>query len=78
MVDGRPWSLTTSEKKIDATVSAEYGCQRAMKWVYMEKRSTTDGMTDLPLTLGRPLTKSIDISDQTNIGTGRGARRPAR
>jgi hypothetical protein len=52
MVDGRPWSLTTSEKKIDATVSAEYGCQRAIKWAYMKKRSTTDRLIDLPPTLG--------------------------
>ena len=77
MVDGRPWSLTTSEKKTDATVSADYGCRRAMKCTYLEKRSTTNRMTDLPPTLGRPSMMSIDISDQTDVGTGRGARRPA-
>ena len=49
------------------------GCERGMKWANLEKRSTTTNKTDLPFTLGKPSTKSIDISTQCDCGTGNGA-----
>jgi hypothetical protein len=48
-----------------------------MKWVYLENRSTTVRMTDLPPTLGSPSMKSIEMSAQTWDGTSRGYSSPA-
>jgi hypothetical protein len=43
---GNPWRRTMLVKKAVATVVAEYGCPSAMKWPYMEKRSTTISTID--------------------------------
>ena len=48
-----------------------------MKWAYLEKRSTTVRMTDLPPTLGSPSMKSIEMSAHTWDGTSRGCSSPA-
>ena len=64
-------------KKARATDAAVYGWPSAMKCAYLEKRSTTVRMTDLPPTLGSPSMKSIEISAHTCEGTSRGCRRPA-
>jgi hypothetical protein len=42
--------------------SAVYGWARAMKWQYLLKRSTTERMTDLPLTLESASMKSSPMS----------------
>ncbi|WVZ58400.1 hypothetical protein U9M48_008677 [Paspalum notatum var. saurae] len=47
-----------------------------MKCAYLENLSTTVRITDLPPTLGNPSTKSIEMSDHTEVGTGRGNKRP--
>jgi hypothetical protein len=47
-----------------------------MKWLYLENMSTAVRMTLLPLNLGIPSMKSIDMSSQTCDGTARGCRRP--
>jgi len=41
------------------TVMAVYGWPRAMKYIYLEKRSMMVRMTDFPWTMGRPSMKSI-------------------
>ena len=64
-------------KKARATDEAVYGWLRAMKCAYFEKRSTTVRMTDFPPTLGRPSTKSIEMSAHTWAGTSRGWSSPA-
>lgn len=50
---------TISSKNTRATDSAVYGCPSGMKWAYLEKRSTTVRMTDLPPTLGSAVTKVV-------------------
>uniref|UniRef100_I1QNX0 Uncharacterized protein n=1 Tax=Oryza glaberrima TaxID=4538 RepID=I1QNX0_ORYGL len=74
---GTPWRRTMSVKNARTTVSAVYGCARAMKWAYLEILSTTVSMTVLPATRGKPSTKSMAISDHTAAGTGSGSSNPA-
>ena len=74
---GKPWSQTMPSKKARATDEAVYGWLRAMKCAYFEKWSTTVRMTDIPPTLGRPSTKSIEMSAHTCEGTSRGWSSPA-
>ncbi|KAF0904666.1 hypothetical protein E2562_036035 [Oryza meyeriana var. granulata] len=74
---GTPWRRTMSAKKACATDSAVYGWLRAMKWQYLLNRSTTERITDLPLTRGSASTKSRPMSAQTTVGIGSGMRRPA-
>lgn len=64
-----------SLKKAQATEAAMYGWPSGMKWLYLENMSTTVRMTLLPLNLGIPSMKSIDMSAQTCDGTARGCRR---
>jgi hypothetical protein len=73
---GTPWRRTMSAKKACATDSAVYGWPRAMKWQYLLKRSTTERITDFPLTRGSASTKSRPMSAQTTVGIGSGMRRP--
>jgi hypothetical protein len=48
-----------------------------MKWAILENRSTTTKMLSLPfLALGNPKTKSIEISSQGEVGTGKGIYKP--
>jgi hypothetical protein len=78
MDSGTPWSRTIVSKKAVATVVAEYGWLRATKWAYLENRSTTVKMTDLPPTLGKPSMKSSAMLRHTPVGTANGCRRLAR
>jgi hypothetical protein len=68
---GNPCNRTMPSKKVRVTDAAVYGCSRGMKWAYLENRSTTVRMTDLPPTLGSPSMKSIEMSAQTWDGTSR-------
>jgi hypothetical protein len=47
-----------------------------MKWVYLEKRSTTVRITDLPATFGRHSMKSMEMFAHPWEGTSSGCRRP--
>jgi hypothetical protein len=64
-------------KKSRETDVVVYGWPSVMKWAYFDRRSTTVSMMDLPLTRGRPSTKSLAMSHQTAAGTTSGCRRPA-
>lgn len=75
---GKPCRQTISWKKALANDEAVYGWLSVMKCAYLESRSTTVRITLLPCTFGKPSTKSIEISDHTNDGTGNGCRRPSR
>jgi hypothetical protein len=48
-----------------------------MKWQYLLKRSTTERITDFPLTRGSASTKSRPMLAQTTVGIGSGMRSPA-
>lgn len=71
-----PLNLTTSLQKTEATDFAVKGCVRR-KWLYLLNLSTTAKIVSKPPDLGRPTTKSKDISSQTRVGIGSGCRRPA-
>jgi hypothetical protein len=66
-----------SSKKARATVTIVYGCRRAIKWAYLEKRSTTVRTADFPPARGKPSTKSMEISAQTELGMSNACNNPA-
>ena len=72
----KPCSCITSLVNRKATLGAEKGCQRAIKWAYLENRSNTTNMASYPLDLGRPSTKFIDRCSHVCAGMGIGWRVP--
>ena len=48
-----------------------------MKRAYLVSQSTTTIMVVCPWEGGKPSMKSIEMSDHTWVGTGKGCRRPA-
>ena len=55
-----------------ATDSALNGCFKATKWLYLEKRSTTTKMQLNPWEIGKPSTKSKDITCHAAEGVANG------
>lgn len=53
------------------------GMCKGVKCAYLETRSTTVRMTDLPPTFRSPSTKSMEMSAQTTEGTSKGRNKPA-
>jgi hypothetical protein len=74
---GTPCSRMTVSKEALAADTVEYGCPSVMQRADFEKRSTTVKITDLPPTLGNPLTKSMVTSIQTVFDTVSSCIRPA-
>lgn len=64
-------------KKTWAIKVAEYGWERGIKCDNLESQSTTTKITHFPFELGRPSTKSIDISVHTCVGIKNGYKNPA-
>ena len=74
---GTPWSLTTSRKNRFATWWASVVLRHGMKWAILENLSTTTNTTSLPRhVLGKPKTKSIEMSSHGATGTGKGMYNP--
>ena len=48
-----------------------------MKWAYLVSRSMTTIMVVYLWEGGKPSMKSMEMSDHTRVGTGKGCRRPA-
>lgn len=66
------WSFKTVSIKAWATVAAVYGWLRAIKWAALISQLTTTKITDFPNDLGMSSMKSIEISDQIDVGIGKG------
>jgi hypothetical protein len=66
------WSLTMLSKKTLVMETTVYGWPSGMKWVYMEKWSTTIRTTYLLPTRGKPSMKSMVMSAHTTLGSSRG------
>ena len=47
-----------------------------MKWAYLVSRSTTTIMVVCPWEGGKSSMKSMEMSDHTRVGTGKGCRKP--
>jgi hypothetical protein len=62
--------------KICATLYAEKGWAKGMKWPYFVRRSTTTKMTKKLCEMGRPSIKFIEMADQTRLGMGKGWSKP--
>jgi hypothetical protein len=73
--DGRPWSRTTCWKNAAATEVAEYGWPRAMKCAYLDRRSITVKITDLP-NLGKAFHKIHGDVGPDSIGDGKWLQQP--
>jgi hypothetical protein len=73
IVFGMPCKWTILVKNKSATCDALSLLWQGIKWAILEKWSTATKMLSLPLfVLGNPKTKSIEISSQGTLGTGRG------
>ena len=72
-----PWRRVISLVNNSATDFAEYGCLKAKKCPYLDKRSITTMITEYPCEFGSPSMKSIDISSQIRSGIGSGCSNPA-
>jgi hypothetical protein len=67
----------TSLKNRSAIFIASSVLWQAMKCAILENLSTTTNIESLPfLDLGRPKIKSIEISTQGSLGTGKGVYSP--
>jgi len=55
---------------------AVYGCASDLKWAYLLNLSTTKSMTLLPIDLGSPSMKSMDMSSHTLPRICIGCNRP--
>lgn len=75
IVLGNTWSRTTSLMNIAAIERAVKWCFKPMKWLYLDSLSTTARIVSKPRDLGRPSTKSVEMSSQTLSGMGKGCRR---
>lgn len=71
-----PWSRIISSTKYLATVSEEKVAGRVPKWQNLVNMSTTTMITDLPLTVGKWMIKSMLMSCHTTSRIGRGIRGP--
>ena len=68
-----PCNLTISLKNKSAICDVSSVLWHAMKCVILENLSTTITTESLPLlVLGKPKTKSIEISVQVSLGIGKG------
>lgn len=77
IVWGMSCNLTTSLKKKSATCVVSLDLWHAMKWVILLKLSIiTNMLSRLFLVLGNLNTKSINISTQEQLGTGKGVYNP--
>ena len=75
---GTPWKRTTSLKNKAAIWDTSIEFLHGIKWAIFENRSTTTKMQSKPCyVLGTPRTKSIEISSQGSLGTGKGRYKPA-
>lgn len=72
-----PWCRTTLFTKARATEVAVNGCHNAVKWAYLERRSTTTMITMHPFEGGNPSMKSMETSDRTCSGIDNGCSNPA-
>jgi hypothetical protein len=69
---GMPWSLQMPVMKSLATLNAEKGWDKGNKWLYLENLSTTTIIVSILADLGKPSTKSSEITCQAPRGTGKG------
>jgi len=77
MVLGTPWSHGISLKNKSAMLVASSILWHRMKYAIFENLSTTTKMESLPhFDLGKPKTKSIEMSTYGSFGTGKGAYKP--
>ena len=73
---GKPCSLKILFIKALAVCFASGICLKGIKWIILEKRSTTTIITVYPLESGRPHRKSISIDFQGFSRVSKGCRRP--
>lgn len=66
----------TSHMNAATTCFAKNEWFKAMKWLYLLKRSTTTIMTSFPDDLGNPSMKSMEISSYTQCGVSNGCSNP--